>query len=142
MMPDFLSLQSDHQHSLSELISQSHLTVWRAGAKIEESGDFLVLGVGTYCLYDLRLLNQLNAFMSEGRVSGVRVSVFDWSDLRPDVLVPDVPDLGEPHHTPLAALWVNGKLVEVNWGYPARRFICERYGLPLDEISRRPSYLS
>lgn len=139
-MATFESLLRSHEIPFTDVVYRSHLGMWRPGTQVVTAGDYLVLGVSPYSLYDLRLLDALDSALAADRHSDVHVAVFDWSDLKQDVLEPDVPHLGEPYHTPLVSLWVDGKLAEVQWGYSGRKVVCDRYQLPIDEISRQPVY--
>jgi hypothetical protein len=143
-MADFISIlynwKNSREITLDEVVAQSHFELWRPGMEVVATGDYLVLGVSIANRYDLQLLDILDNAIGSGQIKHAHVSVFDWTDLNPAVLEPDVPHLGLPYHSPLACLWIEGRLANAQWGYAAKKFVCDRYRLPLDEVHRLPIF--
>jgi len=142
-LPNFLDVfRSQGTIELSDAVAERHWTLWRPGSEIVSLGDYLVLGVGPWCPYDMRMLDALDKAIAGGHLPPITVTAFDWGDLDPAVLMPTVPHLGAPHHTPLTSLWIDGVLSDVQWGYFGRKLVCDRYALPIDEIHEQPNYPS
>lgn len=122
---------------LPNVVAQSNLHLWQPSDPITGVGEFLLVGVSVACLHDLRLLDSLDISIDDGSIGSLQVGVFDWTDLKPDILEPYAIDLGTPYHSPLAGIWKDGEMILCEWGYTARQAVCERYNIPMDEILAR-----
>ena len=104
------------------LIEQSRLHLWRPGNPIA-AGRRLLVGVATWSLYDLSLLEVLDLVVNKG-CSGVdRIDVFDLDRVERGDFEDYIPGLGKVVGTPVAALWKDGILGDKGFGWRAIKLI-------------------
>jgi hypothetical protein len=103
-------------------VAASRLEHWTPG--IERSAPrVLVVGIGVWSRYDLRLLDLLDETLSTS-APDIRVAVFDIdTSLSADELERRLPGQGRPHHTPVVGYWKDGEFAASDSGYPARQLV-------------------
>lgn len=86
---------------------------------IPSSGRFIVLGVATWSLHDLGLLDELTRELKSAAVDRARLAAFDVSACESAAeLERFVPGAGAVDCTPVVGVYANGKLVSVAIGLP------------------------
>ncbi len=101
----------------SSVAMSNGLGVWKPGDPIPRSGRRLLIGVATYSLSDLELLDELSRLDSHLAV----IDVFNSRDVRSSVSFEDyIPGIGAVYQTPVVGLWENGALVAKATGKSAR----------------------
>jgi hypothetical protein len=113
------------------LIEQSRLHLWRPGDPIAE-GRRLLVGVATWSLYDLSLLEVLDLAVKDGRSGVDRIGVFDVDRVERGDFEDYIPGLGKMVVTPVAAIWEGGILVDKRFGWWAIRLISGLLGVSLE----------
>jgi hypothetical protein len=85
----------------------------------------LLIGVATYSLGDLELLDQVQDFLAKKpAMHDLSVEVFDVSECRKHGDFKNyIPSLGKVFQTPVAGLWDRGELREQKTGAAARELI-------------------
>ena len=73
--------QQKAREEFPSLVVQAGLHLWKPGDAIAEQGTRFLIGVGTYCLYDMRLLDALVEARASGKTGKDRLDVFDCSDI-------------------------------------------------------------
>lgn len=119
------------EQQLPLLVAGSNLH-WRApGDPLSEGGNRILVGVGTFSEYDMRLLDLLDAAL--GRLHGEepRVDVFSVLTCRtPADFERLVPGIGQVFQTPVIGIWENGELKAKGSGARARdELLVRRFGL-------------
>jgi hypothetical protein len=112
------------------LIQQSHLQSWNPGDPIH-GGRRLLVGVATWSLYDLSLLDVLDQVIAEGCSGLDRIDVFDMDQTKQGAFEHYVPGLGKVVRTPVAGLWEDGILGDKGFGWRAIRLISGLLGVSL-----------
>jgi hypothetical protein len=142
---DSTSTPTKEQNSAScrlfDEVKKSRLGWWMEQASRPRRGTVLLLVVAPYSQYDLALLDVLDAFLA--RPSATRsksVSVYvanleSYSTVKQ--LANDIPTITQaPPQSPVAALWVNGKLSESAWGKPGRDLAAKAVGLTPEDLNQ------
>lgn len=120
--------------AFAEYVLSSNLKLWEPSQVPNQHGLHLILGVSPLSIYDLQLLDALDGKCTLVPYDQYIVSVFDWTSLNPDVLLPYGVAIKDGYHTPLLALWHDGILAELSHGYTGRRFVCQLFNLNPDDI--------
>ena len=139
LKPDPQSSPAEEQQrasaGLAEAVKQSNLLWWMGRAPLK--GVCLLLAVAPYSQYDLVLLDLLDERLDSDEPS-VPVYVANLQEYASvDQLRADCPGIGQPHQTPLAAIYEAGTLKKVASGKKARDMAAEALGLSADELSRK-----
>ena len=113
------------------LIQQSHLHVWNPGDPVRGARRLLV-GVATWSLYDLSLLDVLDQVVAEGCPGLNRIDVFDLDRVEEPDFEEYVPGLGKVVGTPVAGVWEDGILGDRGFGWRAFRLISNLLGVALE----------
>ncbi len=113
------------------LIQQSRLHLWRPGDPIAASRRLLV-GVATWSLYDLSLLELLDLVLNRGCSAVDRIDVFNSDRVERGDFEEYIPGLGKVVGTPVAALWQDGIIGDKGFGWRAIRLISRLPGVPLE----------
>ena len=100
------------------LIQQSRLNIWSPGDPIYGDGRLLV-GVATWSLYDLSLLDVLDQAVIEGWSCLDRIDLFDLDRVEQRDLHRYIPGLGKVVGTPVAGYWEDGILDVKGFGRQA-----------------------
>ena len=107
------------------VVSVSPLRLWRPGDPIEPTGRRLLLGVATWSVPDLTMLDELARALHR-QPAGVVVDVFNVADVRSaGDFDRYVPGIGTVFHTPVAGLWIDGRLVAKASGKSGRDLVAE-----------------
>ena len=116
------------------MLAKSNLHFWNLGDAIVSNGTRFLLGVVTWSLYDLRLLDALNLALSEGnRTEHIDIFNLDSCQTKEEVLL-FVPNLGKMIHPPVVGVWRDGQQVQQNWGAAGRDILVETFALDGKEI--------
>jgi hypothetical protein len=126
-----------------EFVESSEMHLWRPGQPMSANGRRLVIGVATYSVHDLNLLDLIQSYLTSHSVNGgidfapdsvLSVDVFDVLDCRtPNDFEKYVPGIGPVSQTPVVGLWVDGGLVGSAFGYDGRMLIYSACQLPAIE---------
>jgi hypothetical protein len=112
--------QRDAKEQLAALLQESRFHPWQPGEPIINRGRRILLGVASYSVADLALLDTLNEALEQGSI-GPRLDVFNVLECRS---IHDfekyVPGLGKPFQTPVVGYWEEGLLKEKAWGKAGR----------------------
>jgi hypothetical protein len=129
--------------AFAELVESTDLRLWRPGQPIEANGRRLLIGVATYSVHDLKLLDLVQSHLTSQSQNGnvrfaagiaLSVDVFDILDCRtPDDFEKYVPGVGPVSQTPVVGLWADGELTENAFGYDGRMLIYRTCKLPAVE---------
>ena len=116
------------------VLSRSNLHFWRLGEIIISDTTRFLVGVATWSLYDLRLLDALDAEFANGnRVE--RVDVFDIDSCRTQEDVSAfIPNIGKVFDAPVVGVWRNELQIKHASGYEGRKLLVEAFGLDHKKI--------
>jgi hypothetical protein len=96
--------------SLPSLVAAGPFGLWRPDDPIPASGRRLLLGVATWSVHDMELLDELARVLQAGCQS-IIVDVFNVVHCSsPADLERFTPGVGKVFHTPVVGLWVDGEL--------------------------------
>ncbi len=112
-------------------VEQSRLHLWRPGNPIAD-GRRLLVGVATWSLYDLSLLEVLDLVVKDGWSGVDRIDVFDLDRVERDDFDNYIPGLGKVAGTPVAGLWADGILDGEGFGWRAIKLMSGLFGVPLE----------
>jgi hypothetical protein len=108
--------------------ANSLMRIWALGDPIPIEGKHLLVGIATYSLPDLRLLDALTSKLSSSVRPDEYVDVFDTSVCK---MMADfekyIAGIGNIYQTPVIGLWEEGELVYKAWGAAAREWCLHRY---------------
>jgi hypothetical protein len=113
------------------LIQQSHLHLWNPGDLIF-GGRRLLVGVATWSLYDLSLLDVLEQAVIEGWCCLDRIDIFKLDRVERGDFERYLPGLGKVLGTPVAGHWEDGVLCDNGFGWQAFRLTSGLLGVPLE----------
>jgi hypothetical protein len=120
---------------LPEMLSGSHLNLWRIGDPVSTLPKRVLLGFATWSLYDLKLLDALAERLERSHPGDERLDVFDVdADIDSKVHLKRrfekyIPGIGTVLNTPAVGIWENGILKQKAKGVEARKLIVDRYKL-------------
>jgi hypothetical protein len=121
-----------------EVVARFGFERWSATAGPGSGADRLVLGVATYSIYDMRLLDLV--VNARQNWTTPRIEVFNTLDCKSvDDLEARIPGIGMAYQTPVAGLWRGGVLREKGWGLPARELVARECGFDLRELNLSPT---
>src|SRR3954468_12590839 len=100
----------DRQRAIDALfpsvVSATPIRLWQPGDPIEPTGRRLLIGVATWSVPDLTLLDELARAPSR-QAPGMVVDVFNVADVRSaGDFERYVPGIGAVFHTPVVGLWI------------------------------------
>jgi hypothetical protein len=102
------------------LLVQHGLQLWSPGSPIPEEGTWLLIGVATWSLSDMKLLDRV----SQANGWAGRVGVFNVAGCSaPSAFEQYIPGIGPVFHTPVVGLWSDGKLKEKASGKAGRDLV-------------------
>lgn len=114
----------------AEVVGRSALRSWRPGDPSAASGRRLLIGVATYSVYDMRLLDVLDEAMRRADSQALQIDVFDIEPCRSHTDFSQyIPGVGKVFQTPVFGIWVDGRLQETAQGAQARKQILRLCGL-------------
>jgi hypothetical protein len=117
--------QRDAREELAALLRESRLHLWQLGDPVLNRGRRILLGVGSYSMADLALLDNLNEAHGQESI-WPRLDVFDVLECRS---IQDfekyVPGIGKVYQTPVVGYWEEGLLKEKAWGKAGRDLLAK-----------------
>jgi hypothetical protein len=119
----------DQQRAIDTLfpivVSASPLRLWQPGDPIAPTGRRLLLGVATWSVPDVTMLDEL-ALALLRQPSDLVVDVFNVADVRSaGDFERYVPGIGTVFHTPVVGLWIDGRLVAKASGKAGRDLVAQ-----------------
>jgi hypothetical protein len=106
-------------------IANSNLQLWSLTMGIASEGTRVLVGVATWSVDDLALLDTLQATLANGKRQ-TTVDVFDVDKCQaPDDFDKYVPGVGRVVQTPVVGIWRGGKQIESAWGAAGRTLLAE-----------------
>jgi hypothetical protein len=119
----------DRQRAIDALfpkvVSATPLRLWQPGDPIEPAGRRLVLGIATWSVPDMTMLDELARALHR-QPAGLVVDVFNVADVRSaGDFDRYVPGIGPVFHTPVVGLWIDGRLVAKASGKAGRDLVAE-----------------
>ena len=121
-----------------ELVQKSkRLHFWRPGEAITRSGLRLLVGIATWSVYDMSLLDMIDETSESGSMP-LHIDVFDVGESQSaEDIGRAIPGIGKPSQTPLLGLWKNGEISERASGYDARNMIAFLCGLDVSKVQEQ-----
>jgi hypothetical protein len=117
--------QRDAAEQLAGLLRGSRLHLWQPGDPVPSRGRRILLGVASYSLPDLALLDTLNEAHVQGSI-WPRLDVFNVLQCQS---IQDferyVPGIGKVFQTPVVGYWEEGLLKERAWGKAGRDLLAK-----------------
>jgi len=114
---------------LAMMIRGSRLHSWKPGDPMTNHGRRILLGVASYSLRDLKLLDTLNEGL-DNESAWPRLDIFNCLECRS---VQDfehyVPGIGKVLQTPVVGYWEDGILKERAWGKAGRDLLTRILGV-------------
>jgi len=123
-------LQEQASKRFPNVVESSHMEIWRPNdSQFEPHDQDVLIGVATYSLEDLKLLDEIEQRLSV-HSAPERISVFDISAFTEmEDFERLLPGIGKVFQTPVVGFWRNGQLTERLSGAAARDWLVERYTL-------------
>lgn len=115
-------------------LTKSNLHLWNLGDPIVSEVTRILVGIVTWSVYELRLLDALNEALS-GENRTERVDIFDL-DLFPtqEKISAFVPNIGRIIHPPIVGIWQDGKQILQASGPAGRDILIEKFALDREKI--------
>jgi len=100
------------------------MSLWRRGDEIPQSGKRTLVGIAPYSRYDFQVLDELFKIQrTDDRPFGC-LQVFDMLDCRDKGDFEDfVPGIGVVRQSPAVGIWIDGVVVEKEWGWKGRQLL-------------------
>ena len=119
------------------LIEKSHMRMWRLGEESPPAGEQVIwIGVGTFSVYDMELLDKLEAKLSRETVKEL-IYVSDTVAFPEFNFEERLPGIGRVFDVPIVGYWKEGVLEVKLSSAKARDWLMERFELPpLSSIQR------
>jgi hypothetical protein len=115
----------------ASVAGKSHMKIWQPGETFPRNGVRLLIGVATYSVPELEMLDNLEAQLSRLRTGHEIVHLFNVLDCaKAEDFERYVPGIGKVYQTPVLGLWEDGVLKERAQGKAARDLVTQRYSLP------------
>jgi hypothetical protein len=115
-----------------DAVRSTKMNLWRPGDPIR-TGKRLLIGIALWFGPDTRLLDAVDAYLSETEHNDVAVDVFDVSTVSNradfDLYIPGITKC--LRDTPLVGFWEDGVLQTVKDTAFARSFVVEMFGLEI-----------
>ena len=111
------------------LVQNGNLRYWRPGNEIPERGTRILIGVGTYFVADMRLLDVLDASLSQQPpAQRGRIDVFSVAEIQGmagfDQYFPGAVPKGD---IPFVGIWEDGVMQQYGWGAEGRDMLIGLY---------------
>ncbi len=133
LSPSGEQAQAERQFLL--LIAGSKLHLWRPGEAIDSQGRRLLIGVATYSLSDMRLLDVVDEALRRGREPTLRVDVFSIQECKTqDDFDYYIPGIGKVFQTPVVGIWHHGLVMEKAFGAAARSLVAQACGFDAADV--------
>ena len=109
-------LQSRAKQSFPVRVGQSHMLMRQPSTPIPGTGTFVVIGVASYSPMELQLLDEVDVAHKDWQ-SKAQIAVFDVLDCQTMAdFEKYLPSVGSVMQSPVAAIWIDGKLVAKQTG--------------------------
>ena len=106
------------------LLDKSNFHSLKSKKSILKKGKHLLLGIASYSVSDLELLDTLNNAIMNKTLKIDRVDVFDVRNCRRmEDFEKYIPSIGKVYQTPVIGIWENYFLKKKLWGYSARELL-------------------
>jgi hypothetical protein len=127
-------LQEQASKRFPNVVDESHMEIWRpTDSPFEPHDQDVLIGVATYSLEDLKLLDEIEERLRNRSVLE-NISVFDVSAFSEmGDFERHLPGIGKVFQTPVVGFWKNGQLTDRLSGAAARDWLVDRY-----RLSRNP----
>jgi len=127
--------QEEADANFASLAQALGLRVWSPGDAIPPGKRRVLIGVATYALLDMQLLDRLVPLLQRDTTDEAVVEVFNVRDVRSmNDFDSFIAGIGPVFQTPAAGLWERGRLVETATGASARdaiiRWLSTKNGQP------------
>lgn len=120
--------------ALPFILAKSNLHLWNIGDAVLPHSIRFLIGVATWSLSDLRLLNALNAvLLNEKRTERVDVFNLDVCQTQTDILA-FVANLDKVYQSPVVGVWYDGEQIKQACGYDGRQILIEHFALDKAKI--------
>jgi hypothetical protein len=117
------------------LIAASPFHLWRPGDPIAEREERYLIGVATWCGYDMRLLDVLAESLSRNTLSAPAVDIFNTADCRQATdFARYIPGANGVLHTPVVGSWRDARFQSFAQGHSAREWLAGLFGFTSAEI--------
>jgi len=117
--------QAAAREQLPSMLAVSDLRLWSPSMPISSTGERVLVGIVSWSVYDLQLLDRLQATMVRGERQAV-IDIFDADDCNePDDFERFVPGIGRAFHTPIVGVWHDGVKTSSAWGAAGRNLLAE-----------------
>ena len=127
-------VQRRASQELPFVLAKSNLHLWSLGDSIVSNGTRFLIGVATWSLYDLRLLDALDEVLSLGK-RAERIDVFNLDSCQTqEEISAFVANIGKVIATPVVGVWRDGLQVEQASDYAGRNILVEVFALNHKEI--------
>lgn len=124
--------QREAHRRLPFVLSQSHLHSWSPEQDIFTQGMRFLIGVATWSVYDLNLLDSLDEALANGKAKD-RVDIFNIDDcITTEDLERYIPEAGKDKgmcQTPMVAEWRGGAKIQQASGHAGREILIKHFGL-------------
>jgi hypothetical protein len=123
-------LQEQASKRFPNIVDESHMEFWRPNdSPFEPHDQDVLIGVATYSLEDLKLLDEIEEQLRNCSVPE-NISVFDISAITEmGDFERHLPGIGKVFQTPVVGFWKNGQLTNRLSGAAARDWLVDRYRL-------------
>ena len=118
------------------IVRQSPLRLFQPGHPPPTAGTRILIGVATWSMYDLYLLDVVSAGLLRVNGPGPIVEVLNTADMTRDDIARIIPGIGPVFHTPVLGIWRDGGIMETASGAAARDRVAKMFGSDSDEIVR------
>ena len=112
------------------VVQNSHMEIWRLGEELPTSGAHIWIGVASYSIPDLEMLDAIEAKLSREPAQNERIHLFDVSSFTGmRDFEKYLPGIGKVYQTPAIGIWEDGVLKEKASGTAAKNWLVRRYQL-------------
>lgn len=112
------------QRDLPQVLLSAGMDLWHRGDSIPQSGKRTLVGIAPYSRYDFQVLDELLKMQQAQERTFGCLQVFDMLDCKEMKELDDyVPGIGTVRQTPVVGVWIDGVLVEKEWGWKGRQLL-------------------
>ena len=105
-------------------VANSNFRLWSPTLQVAPEGTRVLVGVAIWSLYDLALLDQLQATLANG--NHTTIDVFDIDTCQPPGDFDNyVPGIGRVFQPPVVGIWRDGQQIKSAWGAAGRKILAE-----------------
>jgi hypothetical protein len=129
-LPDPFAPDGRQNNLFPSAVAATPMHLWSSGDPVLRRGQRLLIGVATWCGYDMALLDEVEEALTRPQPPDVRVELFNTDDCQsPEAFEHYVPGVGEVFHTPAVGWWIDGELRERASGPEGRDIVVRVLGL-------------